>query len=84
MWVCAGVGVHFLPSARLFDDLGLVPLGAAVTTVAAAAPLLGLVTDVAPGTVTGVGAGIFLAVAALAVLARPRNRIAPSRLPEHC
>ncbi|WP_430331029.1 hypothetical protein [Rhodococcus sp. ACT016] len=68
VWICAGVGLHFVPLARLFTDLWLVPLAAAVTTVAGVALIVGLTTDTAPSTVTGVGAGLCLLLAAVASL----------------
>lgn len=87
VWICAGVGIHFLPLARLFDDLRLVPLGVAVTAVAAAALVVGLATDVAPSTVTGLGAGVLLVAAGIAALAGIRRgderEDATVRLPEH-
>lgn len=84
VWVCAGVGIHFLPLARLFGDLWLVPLGVAVTAVAVVALVVGVITEVAPGTVTGIGAGVLLLAAAVAVLARGRRSThLPPRLPEH-
>ncbi|CAM2926787.1 hypothetical protein RHDE110596_07290 [Prescottella defluvii] len=80
VWVCAGVGIHFFPLARLFGDLWLVPLGIAITAVAVVALVVGLVTDIAPSTVTGPGAGLLLLAAAVAVLA---TSPADTRLPEH-
>ncbi|MGF7122247.1 hypothetical protein AB4Z09_22210 [Rhodococcus sp. TAF43] len=91
VWICAGVGIHFFPLARMFGDLWLVPLGVAVTAIAVVALVVGLATDVAPSTVTGPGAGLLLLVAAVAVLAtsRPAGRRpdastrSGARLPEH-
>jgi hypothetical protein len=72
VWVCAVVGVHFFALAPLLEDRLLVPLGASVTAVALLALVAGLATDVAPSTVTGVGAGMLLTVFALAALAGVR------------
>ena len=47
----------------------LVALGVSLTTVALVALVAGLVTDVAPSTVTGIGAGTLLTVFGLAALA---------------
>jgi hypothetical protein len=69
VWVCAVVGVHFFPLASLLDDRLLVALGVSVTTVALLALVAGLATDVAPSTVTGVGAGMLLTGFGLAALA---------------
>jgi hypothetical protein len=60
--------VHFFALAPLLEDRLLVPLGASVTAVALLALVAGLATDVAPSTVTGVGAGMLLTVFALAAL----------------
>jgi hypothetical protein len=67
--VCAVVGVHFFPLASLLEDRLLVALGVSLTTVALVALVAGLVTDVAPSTVTGIGAGTLLTVFGLAALA---------------
>ena len=69
VWVCAVVGVHFFPLASLLKDRLLVALGVSVTTVALVALVAGLATDVAPSTVTGIGAGTLLTVFGLAALA---------------
>ena len=70
VWVCAVVGVHFFPLAPVLDDRGLVPLGVVVTAIAVVALVVGLATDTAPGTVTGVGAGVALLAYALSGLVR--------------
>lgn len=83
VWICAGVGLHFLPLAGLFADLWLVPLASGVTAVAGAALVVGLTTDVAPSTVTGAGAGSCLLLAAVATLLRgSRNPVPAARLAE--
>ena len=74
VWVCAGVGVHMLPLARVFHDLLLVPLGTAILVVAGAALVTGLATSLRPSTVTGPATGLCLLVAALATLTRQRAR----------
>jgi hypothetical protein len=63
------VRVHFFPLASLLKDRLLVALGGSVTTVALVALVAGLATDVAPSTVTGIGAGTLLTVFGLAALA---------------
>jgi len=77
VWVCAVVGVHFLPLASLLEDRLLVALGVSVTAVALVALVAGLATSVAPGTVTGVGAGTLLTGFAVAALAGARAEEAP-------
>jgi hypothetical protein len=69
VWVCAVVGLHFLPLARVFAGLHLASLGVLVTVVAAAALVTGLGSAVVPTTVTGPGTGVCLLVAAIATLA---------------
>lgn len=64
-WVCAVVGVHFFPLARILRDRLLIPLGAALCLLAVAAVVTGLVTGTAPSTVAGTGAGVLLLIAAL-------------------
>jgi len=77
VWVCAVVGVHFFPLASLLEDRLLVALGAALTAVSLVALVTGLVTGVAPSTVTGVGAGTLLTGFAVAALAGARAEEAP-------
>jgi len=72
--VCAGVGLHFLPLSRALDRLLLVPLGLLVTAVAAAALIVGLTTTVIPSTITGVGTGLCLLVAAALTLTNLTRR----------
>jgi hypothetical protein len=69
--------VHFFALASLLEDRLLVALGASVTTVALVALVAGLATDVAPSTVTGVGAGTLLTGFALAALAGARAEETP-------
>ena len=68
VWVCAVVGVHFIPLARVFPGLFLVPLAVALMAVAVSALVLGLLTRISPSTVAGPGAGICLIAAAVATL----------------
>lgn len=59
-WVCLGVGVHFMPLTRVFPNIGMVPLAAAVSVVGITAFVLGAMTSLAPSTVAGLGAGACL------------------------
>jgi hypothetical protein len=68
VWVCAVVGVHFFALASLLQDRLLMPLGVLTTLVALVALIAGLTTDVAPSTVTGLGAGSLLTVFAVIAL----------------
>lgn len=70
--VCAVVGVHFVPLATVLADRMLVPLGAAACAVAILALVLRLTNDVAPSTVTGIGAGVLLTGYALGTLIAAR------------
>jgi hypothetical protein len=67
-FVCAVVGVHFVPLAPVLADRLLVPLGAAVCAVAILALVLRLASGAAPSTVTGIGAGGLLTGYALGSL----------------
>jgi hypothetical protein len=62
------VGVHFLPLARVFPGLFLVPLAWALVAIATSALELALATTTSPSTVTGPGAGSCLIAAAVATL----------------
>jgi hypothetical protein len=68
VWVCAVVGAHFIPLARVFPGLFLVPLAVALMAVAVSALVLGLLTAINPSTVAGPGAGTCLIAAAVATL----------------
>ncbi len=71
VWICVGVGVHFIPLSRVLGDRSLVVLGALITAVALAALITGLASAVAPGTITGAGAGLCLLLsAAITLIAR--------------
>ncbi|WBB64916.1 hypothetical protein [Micromonospora sp. WMMD812] len=78
VWICAVVGVHFLPLAPVLRDRNLIPLGILVSATAAVALVGGLTTDVVPSTITGVGAGLSLSVfgayALIGALRQPRRR----------
>jgi hypothetical protein len=78
VWVCTVVGVHFLPLARVFPGLFLVPLAAGLVAVALSALVAGLLTATSPSTVVGAGAGSCLIAAAVAtLLAVSRDRAVP-------
>jgi len=68
VWICFGVGAHFFPLATTLQNPTLRPLGALLIAVAAAALVTGLVSAVAPSTVTGVGAGLCLLAFGVATL----------------
>ena len=72
IWICAGVGLHFLPLARIFVDRYLAPLGILILAVAAAALVVGLTTTVSPSTVTGPATGACLLLAGIITLRRRR------------
>jgi hypothetical protein len=83
VWVCAVVGVQFFPLSSLLEDRLLVVLGALVTAVALEALVAGLATDVAPSTVTGVGAGTLLTGFAVAALVGTRAPTGPQLRSPH-
>jgi hypothetical protein len=68
-WLCAGVGIHFLPASRLFETPFLGLIGLTITAASASAVAAGLTTTVPPSVVAGAGAGACLLVAALGSLA---------------
>ncbi len=68
VWICAVVGVHFLPLAPVLRDRLLIPLGALMCAVAVAGLVTGLATGVAPSSVVGVGAGGLLLVSGATAL----------------
>ena len=70
VWVCLVVGVHFFALVTPLRDSSLVPLGVLMCAVAVAALVAAGVSDVAPGTVTGIGAGTLLLVFAVIALVR--------------
>jgi len=73
VWFCAGVGIHFIPLSRVFRERSLMILGALVTIVAAAALVVGVTTDVAPGTIAGSGTGLCLLGSAAVTLVDRRR-----------
>ncbi len=68
-WLCAGVGIHFLPASRLFETPFLALIGLTITAAAASAVATGLTTTVPQSVVAGAGAGACLLVAALGSVA---------------
>lgn len=68
VWVCLIVGVHFFPLSRLLENPSLRPLGVLLTAVAVCALVIGLVSTVAPSTITGSGAGLCLLAFGVATL----------------
>jgi hypothetical protein len=68
-WLCAGVGIHFLPASRLFETPFLALIGLTITAASASAVAAGLTTTFPPSVVAGAGAGACLLVAALGSLA---------------
>lgn len=73
VWICAGVGVHFLPLARVFREWSLAVLAALISTVAVVAGVMSLVSSVASSTVVGAGAGLCLLLASAVVLIAKRQ-----------
>ena len=72
----AVVGVHFVPLAPVLRDRPLVPLGVAVTLVALAGLVVGLVSGVSAGLVVGTGTGaLLLAYALLGLLRAASGRL---------
>jgi hypothetical protein len=69
VWVCAVVGIHFVPLASVLRDRLYVPLGVLLCGVAVAALVTALTTGVAASTVTGLGAGYVLVVFGVIALA---------------
>ncbi|SED09945.1 hypothetical protein SAMN04490220_3495 [Rhodococcus jostii] len=80
VWVCVAVGIHFFPLATVLGEASLTVLGALLVVVAATGLVTGLTTTVAPGTVTGAGAGGFLLAAAILTLVE--RRFSGRRTPE--
>jgi hypothetical protein len=69
VWLCAGVGLHFLPASRAFATPFLALVGVAIIGAAVAALAVGLETTLAPVVIAGSGAGVCLLVAAFGSLA---------------
>ena len=74
VWVCAVVGIHFVPLAAVFRGLHLVPLGILVTAMAVTALIVGATTSVTPGGIAGLGAGGCLLVAGIVHLGELQQR----------
>ncbi|MFD4368645.1 hypothetical protein [Rhodococcus sp. NPDC058521] len=79
VWVCAVVGVHFVPLAGVFGAEPLKVVGI-VLVVAAVALFLGLATSVPPVTVTGAGAGLVLLVSGALGLVAGGAHLIPTRI----
>ena len=78
VWVCAVVGVHFIPLAQVLRDRSLVPLAAATCAVAACASFLRSTAGGAPSTTTGLGEGCLLtAFAAVTLLSVSVGSVRP-------
>lgn len=69
-WILLVVGVHFVPLGRLFGQPELVLAGFALSAVAVAATLTGLVSGVAPSAVAGAFGGLVCAACAAACIRR--------------
>jgi hypothetical protein len=69
VWLCAGVGLHFLPASRAFATPFLALVGVAIIGAAVAALAVGLETTLAPVVIAGSGAGVCLLIAAFGSLA---------------
>jgi len=72
VWICAGVGVHFIPMSRAFAEPSLAILGVLITAVAGAALVVGLTSTLLPANVTGPGAGLCLLVSGAITLVDKR------------
>lgn len=72
VWICAVVGVHFIPMAAVLADRSLVWLGGLLVLSAAAGAVTALSSDVEPVSVTGAVAGLCLLVFAAVNLLRVR------------
>ena len=69
-WVLLVVGVHFVPLGRLFGSPHLLLAGPALAAVAIAGTVTGVVSDVAPSTVTGAFGGLVCVACAVICLRR--------------
>jgi hypothetical protein len=78
VWICAVVGLHFFPLASVLRAPLCRGLGMAVLSVAAAALLVGVFSDVPPSTVTGTGAGAALLGYSILMLVGPHRSGASS------
>ncbi|MDQ1655952.1 MAG: hypothetical protein QOD41_1035 [Cryptosporangiaceae bacterium] len=68
--VAAVVGLHFPFLAPILHDPLLVPLGVVVTVIAVIGGVLGLTTDIAPGTVAAGGSAVVLVGYSIQTLVR--------------
>jgi hypothetical protein len=82
VWVCFGVGVHFVPLSRLFGEKSLRLLAALLAAVAVVGIVFGLMSAVAPSVVTGAGAGLCLLGWSALALVRGELFAGPSRRDE--
>ena len=74
VWVCAAVGVHLVPLARVVGDRLLAVAGVLLVGVAVVALVLAVVRVTAPATVAGAVAGLVLLLSGIASLvARART-----------
>jgi len=67
-WLCAGIGLQFIPASRIFRTPFLALIGLVITCAAAAAVVAGLATTVTPSVVAGSGAGACLLITSLGSL----------------
>lgn len=65
VWICAVVGVHFVPLAVVFETMLLIALSLVLVGVAVAALRANRRRDLEPSAVTGAGAGVTLLITAL-------------------
>ncbi len=72
-WTALVVGVHFLPLARIFVGIGMLPLAVAVSLAGIGAFIVGAVTEARPSTVAGLGAGVALLAHATSMLVATRQ-----------
>ncbi len=77
VWVCAALGVHLVPLARVLGDRLLVVAGALLVVVAVLALVLALAGLTAPATVAGAGAGLCLLLAGIASLFPRAHAVLP-------
>jgi hypothetical protein len=73
VWICFGVGAHFVPLARVLAMPKLAPVALIIVAVALAALVTGVASTVAPSTVTGLGTGLVLLVTGILTLLPGRS-----------
>jgi len=78
-WILLVVGVHFVPLGRLFASFDLVWAGFALSAVALAGAVTGVVSDVAPSAVTGAFGGLVCIACAAVCLRRALLRGRPGQ-----